>query len=96
MTVYIADRGTTLLAYDRPIDDESGRKLGHAIRTCVVGSRGQGWYWDIWVGGKQYEARRKPDARDELERLCEELLASRCPVCGPTGCAGHTRVAVGA
>jgi hypothetical protein len=75
VTVYIADRGTTLLAYDRPTTDESGRLLGTAIRACVVGSRGQRWYWDIWAGGKQYDARDKAAARDELMRLGEAQLA---------------------
>lgn len=97
MTVYVADRGTTLLAYDRPTDDESGKVLGTAIRACVVGSRGQTWYWDLRVGGEQYDARDKASAWGELERLSGELLASRgCPVCGPTGCAGHTRAEVSA
>lgn len=88
MTVHIADweQGRALYAFDRNPSDIDGRVLlGTAARTCVVGSRGQSWYWAINVGGEWYEARRKPEARAELIRLCEARLAE--------GCVGHARTA---
>lgn len=61
--VTITDHGTTLLAH------RSGKHIGTAARQCIGGSRGQSWYWAIQVGSTTGEARRKPEARAELERL---------------------------